>query len=150
MEIERKFLIDVLPDHLESYPHHRIEQAYLNTDPVIRIRRQDNDYIFTYKGRGMLSREEVNLPMCQADYDHLLTLATGTVITKCRYVIPLENGLSVELDLFEGTWSGLILAEVEFPTEEMAHSFMPPSWFAREVTYDEHYHNSWLSQHCPE
>ena len=31
MEIERKYLIDRLPDNLEAYPRKKIEQAYLNT-----------------------------------------------------------------------------------------------------------------------
>ena len=32
MEIERKYLIHKLPDHLEAYPHRTLEQAYLCTD----------------------------------------------------------------------------------------------------------------------
>ena len=39
MEIERKFLILRLPEHLDEYPKQRIEQAYLSADPVVRIRR---------------------------------------------------------------------------------------------------------------
>ena len=38
MEIERKFLIPVLPVDLEEYPHYGIEQGYLSTSPVLRIR----------------------------------------------------------------------------------------------------------------
>ena len=30
MEIERKFTLKSLPDNLESYPSHHIEQVYLN------------------------------------------------------------------------------------------------------------------------
>ena len=66
MEIERKFLIKALPENLSSYQKHVIEQAYLCTDPVIRIRRQDHDYYLTYKGKGLLSREEYNLPLNEA------------------------------------------------------------------------------------
>ena len=50
MEIERKFLVPALPENLSSYPCHLIEQAYLCTSPVVRIRRQDDDFILTYKG----------------------------------------------------------------------------------------------------
>ena len=49
MEIERKFLIKNLPDNLSSYPYHQIEQGYLCTAPVVRIRRQDEEYYLTYK-----------------------------------------------------------------------------------------------------
>lgn len=149
MEIERKFLIRQLPEHLSDYPFHKIEQAYLCTAPVVRIRRQDGDYILTYKGNGMMEREEYNLPLTENAYHHLLEKADGTVITKTRYVLPLEHGLKIELDLFEGAWNGLILAEVEFPDSETARAFTPPDWFGEDVTFDGRYHNSWLSQNLP-
>ena len=57
MEIERKFLVEHLPEDLADYPKKRIEQAYLCTDPVVRVRRSDNSYYMTYKGRGLLARE---------------------------------------------------------------------------------------------
>lgn len=146
MEIERKFLIRKLPENLESYPFHRIEQAYLCTDPVVRIRRQDQDYILTYKGRGMLAREEYNLPLNEQAYLHLKEKADGNVIEKTRYLIPLSNGLTAELDLFFGCFSGMILAEVEFPDLETADAFCPPDWFGEDVTMNPDYHNSSLSR----
>ena len=53
MEIERKFLIkrEQLPENLENFPFRRIEQGYLCTDPVVRIRRQDDNYFLTYKSK---------------------------------------------------------------------------------------------------
>ena len=66
MEIERKFTVKALPENLDSYPFHLIEQAYLNTDPVLRIRRQDDEYYLTYKGKGLMAREEYNLPLNQS------------------------------------------------------------------------------------
>ena len=71
MEIERKFLIPNLPDDLESYAFQLIEQGYLCTDPVVRIRRQDDDYILTYKGKGLMCREEYNLPLNKDAYEHI-------------------------------------------------------------------------------
>ena len=148
MEIERKFLIRTLPSDLEQYPSHQIEQAYICTSPVVRIRRPDQDYILTYKGSGMMAREEYNLPLTEEAYRHLLTKTDGTVIAKRRYVIPLGDGaLRAELDLFDGEWNGLKLVEVEFPTEAEANRFTPPEWFGEDVTFDGRYHNSWLSQH---
>ena len=44
MEIERKYLIDTLPEDYQDYPCRHIEQAYLNTDPVIRIRKDNNKH----------------------------------------------------------------------------------------------------------
>ena len=44
MEIERKFLIKQIPEGCTSFPCRQIEQAYLNTDPVVRVRRDNDDY----------------------------------------------------------------------------------------------------------
>ena len=55
MEIERKFTLKSLPDNLESYPSHHIEQVYLNYNPVVRARKQDDEYYLTYKGSGMMA-----------------------------------------------------------------------------------------------
>ncbi len=146
MEIERKYLIHTLPDHLEDYPHRTLEQAYLCTEPVVRVRRDDNDYILTYKSKGLMVREEYNLPLTAESYEHLLAKADGNIITKKRYEIPDGTGKTIELDLFEGVFSGLTLAEVEFESVEEANAYIPPSWFTKDVTMDAAYHNSNMSK----
>lgn len=151
MEIERKYVIEQLPQDYEHYPFHEIEQAYLCTDPVVRIRKEDQEYYLTYKGKGLLTREEYNLPLNETAYIHLLEKADGIVLTKRRYRIPLEGeeGLMIELDVFHGVYKGLVLAEVEFPTKEAALSFTPPEWFGKDVTFSGEYQNSRLSQGIP-
>ncbi|MDR3757620.1 MULTISPECIES: CYTH domain-containing protein [Enterocloster] len=148
MEIERKYRIAVLPEHYRSYPVRAIEQAYLCTDPVVRVRRDGGEYYLTYKGRGLLAREEYNLPLNEQAYRHLLEKADGIVLTKDRYRIPMTGTyahLTIELDVFSGVYSGLILAEVEFPTVEEAEAFVPPEWFTEDVTMSGEYQNSRLS-----
>ncbi|MGI6008277.1 MAG: CYTH domain-containing protein [Ruminococcus sp.] len=145
MEIERKFLISRLPENLEQYSHMKIEQAYLCTDPVVRIRRQDDKYILTYKSKGFLAREEYNLPLNEKAYLHLKSKADGIILSKTRYLIPLDGELTIELDVFNAPYEDLYLAEVEFPSEKEASEFLPPSWFGEEVTYSPLYHNSTLS-----
>lgn len=147
MEIERKYLIDRLPDGLDAWPSRPIEQAYLCTDPVVRVRQDGDSFYLTYKGRGLMAREEYNLPLTEEAYRHLLAKADGNILTKVRYRIPLEGtDLTVELDIFSGKFDGLVLAEVEFPDQETAESFTPPEWFGREVTFTGEYQNSRLSQ----
>ena len=146
MEIERKYLIHTLPDHLEDYPHRTLEQAYLCTEPVVRVRRDDNDYILTYKSKGLMVREEYKLPLTEEAYRHLLVKADGRIITKERYCIPYGDHLTVELDVFDGDLAPLLLAEVEFASEEEANAFTPPAWFGEDVTFSSKYHNSTLSQ----
>lgn len=100
MEIERKFTVKTLPSGLEGYECLSLEQAYLNTSPVIRIRRENNSYYLTYKGAGLMAREEYNLPLTEEAYLHLLPKCDGNVITKKRYRIPYL-GYVIELDLFQ-------------------------------------------------
>ena len=147
MEIERKYLIRELPEGYEQFPHTEIQQAYLCTDPVVRVRRDGDAYYLTYKSKGLLSREEYNLPLDKSSYAHLLAKADGIILSKTRYRIPLaDTGLTIELDLFHGTYDGLMLAEVEFPTQEEALSFTPPAWFGEDVTFTGQYQNSRLSK----
>lgn len=171
MEIERKYLVakEKIPFSLDNYPCRHIEQAYLCTSPVVRIRQDNNEFVLTYKSKGLMVREEYNLPLTEDAYLHLKEKADGRPIIKDRYVIPLTEGypsktnhnnasvsdsdipfsqykeLYIELDFFKKDLEGLILAEVEFPDEETANNFIPPAWFGEDVTYSSKYHNSTLS-----
>ena len=145
MEIERKFLLKQLPENLTTYPHRQLEQGYLSTNPVVRIRKDDDRYELTYKGKGAMVREEYNLPLTQSSYEHLKEKIDGRLIVKKRYLIPFED-YTIELDIFEGDLAPLTLAEVEFSSEEEANAFTPPDWFAEDVTFSPLYHNSVLSQ----
>ena len=153
MEIERKYLIDKdqIPFNLSSYSSHVIEQAYLCTSPVVRVRKEDDNYYMTYKGKGLMVREEHNLPLTEESYKHLLAKADGKIITKRRYLIPyndnsLKKELLIELDVFEGTYEGLYLSEIEFSSEDDANNFTPPNWFGEDVTFNGKYHNSKMSE----
>lgn len=145
MEIERKYLVNELPFSLESFEVRVIEQGYLCTAPVVRIRRDNDKYELTYKSGGLMKRREENLPLNKEAYEHLVAKVDGRLIQKKRYMIPLDGkntGLTVELDVFEGELSPLVLAEVEFPDEETANAFTAPDWFGEDVTFSGKYHNS--------
>lgn len=144
MEIERKFTLKSVPD-LSRYEVKRIEQAYLCTDPVVRVRRSNDKYYMTYKSKGIMAHEEYNLPLTKEAYEHLSAKADGNVIRKNRYLIPYE-GYTIELDVFDKPFAPLTFAEVEFLSVEEANSFVPPEWFDRDVTADERYSNSYLSR----
>ena len=146
MEIERKFTINKLPNNLDQYPCLTLEQAYLNTDPVVRVRREDDNFYLTYKGKGFLAREEYNLPLNEEAYYHLREKADGLIISKKRYRIPFNRKLTIELDIFEAPLAPLVLAEVEFESIEEANAFTPPAWFEKDVTEDRSFSNSELSK----
>ena len=148
MEIERKFLLKSIPKDLEQFAHYEIKQAYLCTEPVIRIRQKNDKYILTYKSAGMRSRIEEEMPLTEDAFLHLLKKADGNIIHKTRYLIPNEfeqHTYTIELDQFHGVYEGIWLAEVEFESEEQADCYVMPDWFLKEVTYDGSYHNSQLS-----
>ncbi len=166
IEIEKKYTIKVLPKDLSSFPFHEIEQGYLNTDPAIRVRKEDAAYYMTYKGQGVMKHTEYNLPLDEVSYRHLLKKADGNIIRKKRYLIPLnadaytalylqnnpllaekiENReMVIELDVFQAPFERIVIAEVEFPTEEAAIQYQPADWFLEDVTMNKTYSNSYLS-----
>ena len=133
MEIERKYTVKQIPGDLNRYENKKIIQAYLNREPVVRVRSSNDKYCMTYKGKGMIEREEYNLDLTKEAFEHLLAKADGKVISKTRYLIPLDNPvfkdgyipsydlkLCVELDIFDEPLAPLMIAEVEFPDRESA------------------------------
>lgn len=153
MEIERKFLVTKLPEHLENLEKKEIEQAYLCDDPVIRVRKSNDAYYMTYKSRMGIEEEEttarvcneVELPLSAQGYEQLKGKSEYQLITKTRYLLGLPGGRTAELDVFHGYLSGLVFVEVEFPDEEAAEKFEKPDWFGKDVTFDPRFSNHYLS-----
>ena len=146
MEIERKYLVKTLPENLESYECKHIAQGYLCTDPVLRIRRSNDEYFLTYKGQGLMAREEQEFPISEEAFEHLLRKTDGVLLSKIRYLIPLDAKHTAALDIFQGAHAPLRLVEVEFESIEDAESFVAPDWFGDDVTNSGEYHNSNLSK----
>ena len=153
MEIERKFLIDSIPDGILNEKKAEIEQCYLDfgdgDEPERRIRRLEDDegvvYFYTEKGKGDLCREEEEYEISEYSYIRLRETAVSQMISKTRYYLPLGE-LVVEVDVYGGIHAGLIVAEVEFPDLKSAESFCPPNWFGREVTSLPEYRNKNLAR----
>ncbi len=144
MEIEKKFLLKSMPVNWAFHPHDTMIQGYVSTDPVIRIRKKNDSHILTVKGKGLMVREEFEMPITAAQFKRLMNKVSDNPVNKTRYYIPIGNGLTAELDVFEGLLDGLVMVEVEFDSVEDAEAFTPPSWFGKEVTEDVRYHNSYL------
>ncbi len=153
MEIEKKFRVSRLPGDLAGYKKKEIEQGYLCTEPVVRIRKSNEDYILTYKSahrdeeKELDARmsEEVEVPLTREAYYHLREKTDHHLVAKTRYLVPLSGGFTGELDVFHGRLEGLCFIEVEFPDAEAAGNFVPPGWFGENVSSDERYTNSFLS-----
>lgn len=146
-EIERKFLVKNLPENLENYEHHEIKQGYISTNPTIRIRQWDNEYILTVKSAGLMKKQEYELCLTKEQFNNLWQKVEGNTIEKTRYIIPIHNNLKAELDIYKGFLSGFINVEVEFSSTPEAIMFDSPDWFGQEVTQNPRYSNSSLSKY---
>lgn len=145
-EIERKFLVrdqSVLVGSVGI----RYQQGYLSTDPerTVRVRRAGDHAFLTIKGisRGAARAEfEYEIPV--ADARDLLTLCPGSGIAKTRHRLD-HGGRTWEIDVFEGDNAGLVVAEVEIPSEDAVVAI--PDWAGDEVTADPRYYNANLTDH---
>ena len=112
MEIEKKFLVLKIPENLDQWKASVIQQGYLCTDPVIRIRRMDDQYMLTYKSKqgvqkvaGVCINQEEELPLTRESYQHLTGKIDGVLIEKTRYTMGYPSGgrtYKIELDIFHG------------------------------------------------
>lgn len=90
-------------------------------------------------------REEVEVVLDEAQFRALWPLAQPRRLTKTRYRVALEGGLEAEVDAYEEGLEGLLVAEVEFGSEEASRGFSPPPWLGREITGDPRYANRRLA-----
>lgn len=150
LEIERKFLVDPAQWKalVKPKPNYFI-QGYLHSEPgkTIRVRATDDKGFITIKGKSSadgLSRSEFEYEIPKKEALDLLDAFTQKTIEKNRYEIMVEGNVW-EVDVFEGTNTGLIVAEIELESAEQ--SFTKPDWVREEVTSDFRYFNSALIEH---
>jgi CYTH domain-containing protein len=142
-EIERKFLIKRLPVEILRSRHFPILQGYLANETGgrhVRLRKKAKTVTLTFKvGRGS-AREEREIRLSGRQFETLWPATKGRRLRKTRYEIPWKN-LKIEIDIYHSWNHGLMVAEVEFPSDESCRKFKPPSWFGREVTGEKRYSN---------
>ncbi len=147
VEIERKFVLSGPPAAFADAPSERIEQGYLavTDDGVeVRVRRRGERTVLTIK-QGVGERrleEEVDVPA--ATFEALWPLTEGRRVEKRRSLLE-RDGQTIELDVYAGELDGLVVAEIEFESEQASAAFEPPAWLEREVTGDERYANQRLA-----
>ena len=142
-EIERKFLVKRMPVNLDQHKHYQIDQGYLaaTRDGLqVRLRRSGDKFSLTYKQGKGLAREEREIELTQEQFDHLWPATEGHRLTKTRYHLPFGSH-TVEIDVYRGKNTGLVVAEVEFGDERQCSKFEPPDWFGRDVSGKARYSN---------
>lgn len=147
-EIERKFLVTILPAFITSqYRGISILQGYITesaSSRQVRIRSKGDHYYLTVKDAGLLEREEVEISLSADQFHALWPLTQKRFIRKNRYEIAYGE-YTIEVDVFEDKLIGLIIAEVEFGSVEESKKLDVPDWFGKEVTHDMHFTNSQLA-----
>jgi adenylate cyclase len=148
MEIERKFLVDAPPDGLDRHPASAIDQGYLAIEPggvEVRVRRRDAKAVLTVKAGTGRTRAEEEIAIDADAFERLWPLTEGRRVEKVRHLIPAGDGLTIELDVYGGALAGLVVAEIEFDSEDAADAFSASDWLGREVTDDQRYKNQRLA-----
>ncbi|WP_310559385.1 CYTH domain-containing protein [Flavobacterium sp.] len=148
LEIERKFLVTSNAFKTEAFTQNRISQGYLSSVPerTVRVRIKGNKGFLTIKGASNesgLSRFEWEKEIPVDEANVLLKLCEKGVIDKTRFEVKMGNHI-FEIDEFYGENEGLIMAEIELKSE--TETFEKPNWLGAEVTNDNRYYNSYLSQ----
>jgi adenylate cyclase len=144
-EIERKFLVDPAWKPADAGIH--FKQGYLNSakERVVRVRIAGTAAKLTIKGvtTGVTRAEfEYDIPL--ADAEPLLKLCEQPVIEKRRHLVKYGDH-TFEVDVFEGANAGLVIAELELPSE--TEPFQRPPWLGAEVSDDPRYYNNNLILH---
>ncbi len=137
------------PSDLEQWPSTAIEQGYLamaDDRPEVRVRRRGGRAFLTVKSAGGRVRVEEEIEIEPDRFERLWPLTEGLRIEKTRYEIDAGDGLVIELDIYAGDLEGLVVAEVEFASEEAADGFAPPDWLGPDVTEDLRYKNQRLAR----
>ena len=161
LEIERKWLIR-MPDlaRLEEKADRVIhmEQVYLTGGAPgvsMRIRRSEEKGKVTYHRNEKqritdMVRIEREEEIDAKHYNILLGFADPKLrsITKTRYCVKLQQGLTAEIDIFP-FWQDRAFCEVELPVAETPVTL--PDWLnvVREVTEDKRYTNLALAREIP-
>jgi CYTH domain-containing protein len=145
MEVERKFLVPEPPD-LGGAEAVEIDQGYLaiGSDAEVRLRRKGDTLLLTAKRGGGLSREEAEVELDRDAFERLWPLTEGRRLHKRRHLVP-HGDLAIEVDVYARGLEGLVVAEIEFDSEEAARAFVPPEWLGEDVTGDERYLNETLA-----
>jgi CYTH domain-containing protein len=149
-EIERKFLVEgELPPGVQDGACELINQGYIAIDPTgaeVRLRAKGGQHTLGIKSGPARTRVEQEIDVDAGCFETLWPLTDGRRIEKHRYRIATDSAAEIELDIYEGELAGLVVAEVEFPSEREADEFEPPAWLGREVTGDARYSNQSLAE----
>ncbi|MDD3262799.1 MAG: methyltransferase domain-containing protein [Candidatus Absconditabacteria bacterium] len=155
LEIERKFLINEIPEDIGSCEKQEILQGYFkHYKKNIRVRqtihikkgRKHIKYHMTQKqGKGLV-RQETEKEISEKQFKDYREFAQHNQIKKTRYLFQYKKDV-IEINQFHDKLDGLRMAEVEFGSIKESEKFVPPSWFDKEITNQKEGNNSYLAMY---
>ncbi len=148
-EVERKFLVK--DDSWKQYvtESYEIVQVYISVDPKLTIRARHktsslnvNTYMLAFKGitENPMIRSEIETPIEYDTYRWFRGTTDYLPITKTRHIVPMDDKLMWEVDVFHGEHRGLVMAEVEL--DYVDQHIVIPDWIGEEVTNNTMYYNN--------
>ena len=146
VEIERKFLVKSTEctrgiNGMFYRQGYFIREAHIHA----RVRIVGDKTILTFKGPPKdLRRAEFEFEIPYYDGVQMIDELCGDyIVEKTRYTLEHKKHIWV-IDIFHGSNSGLILAEIELMAAE--EEFEQPDWLGEEVTHDARYINANLAE----
>ena len=132
-ETERRFLVrsDEWRRLADGGVHYL--QGYLTTDPKrnVRVRIGDDAASLTIKGEADgFTRPEFEYSVPLSDAEDIKKLCLKPILEKTRYAIQCD-GLTWEVDEYDGENKGLVVAEVE--TQSDASIEHVPAWVGEDI-----------------
>jgi CYTH domain-containing protein len=150
-EIERKFLLkdkSVLKDAIEKLD---IKQSYISVTAkqttrvrLLRDESGDKKAWMTVKSKKLpdsIERQEFEYEIPYKEAREMFKMGMSYV-SKERYIIPYKDDseLKWEVDVFKDANKGLIVVEIEIPSED--YDLKLPSWLGKEVTNDSDFNSN--------
>lgn len=142
VEIEHKYLVTDNSYRGMATGKVAIRQGYLNRSPdrTVRIRTLGDKGYLTVKGRNHGDyRKEFEYEIPYEEAEEILSLAEPGIIEKTRYLIPYD-GLLWEVDEFQGSLNGVVVAEVELPATGI--EYKKPPFIGEDISGNPAYYNS--------
>ncbi len=148
MEIVRKYLVGELPAEVEDLEPVLEQQGYLAGDGAreVRVNKSGDAFFLSVRDGKGTARLETEIPITSEQFDEMWALTKGCRVEKLRRSIFWE-GRRVELDVYEFPLHPLIVAEIEFFSEEDSGRFLPPDFCGTEITGRHDYRSSWMARH---
>lgn len=132
-EIERKFLVKIMPDISHIKPvHYERYFIFKDNETEIRIQKKDSKYELERKIiENNLSAKKYKIDLTEKEFEKFKEISSDSINRESYHISDNPN---ISLKIYQGRFKGLIRVEVEFLNQKDAYNFVPLLWFGPEIT----------------